>query len=90
MHPAQLSQNNVDKNKGYIQDNFFSPVGYPVKGRQGNDEEFIALFQGLFSMLATTSLTVFITCIASNTIATCKLGMHCTKFTGITAFMTWL
>ena len=31
MHPAWLSQNNVDIKKGNVQDNPVSPVGYPVK-----------------------------------------------------------
>ena len=36
MHPAPLSQKNVDKKRGNVQDNIVCPVGYPVKGRQDN------------------------------------------------------
>ena len=43
INPAPLSQNNVDK-KGNVQDNLVGPVGYPGKGRQGND--VLNLFKG--------------------------------------------
>ena len=37
MQPAPLSQNNLIKRKGDVQDNLVGPLAYPVEGRQGND-----------------------------------------------------